>query len=63
MEVQIMSETVTKGMLQCLKDIEQCFDRLEVIMSATASETRELNEEMASFLRVRLGDDQTVSRR
>lgn len=59
-----MPEMVTKDMLlQCLKDIEQRFDRLESIMTVTAIEARELNKEMALFLQARLGGDQTVSRK
>lgn len=64
MEIQIMSDTVTKDrLLQCSKDMEQGFDRPGAAKAVTASETRELNEEIASVLRTRLGDDRTVSRR
>lgn len=50
-------------LLQCLNDMKQGFDRPGAAKAATASETRELNEEIASVLRARLGDDRTVSRR
>ncbi|KIX16255.1 hypothetical protein SY26_18605 [Paracoccus sp. 228] len=64
MKVRNMPQTVTKCMLlQCLNGMKQGFDRPGAAKAATASETRELNEEIASVLRARLGDDRTVSRR
>lgn len=50
-------------LLQCLNDMKQGFDRPGAAKAATALKTRELNEEIASVLRARLGDDRTVSRR
>ena len=50
-------------LLQCFNDMKQWFDRPGSAKAVTASETRELDEEIALVLRAHLGHDRTISRR